>query len=46
MSREENMQNAEQPSSNVNPHHMGQPSNTVEHGTDLHGSNMLEASNT
>lgn len=29
------------PIGNINPH-----SGTIEHGTELHGSNMLEASNT
>lgn len=46
MSREEQMPSSEHPSSSANLHNIGHPSNTIEHGTDMPGSNMLEASNT
>jgi hypothetical protein len=46
MSRDEHLNNSEQPSIGGHGHPGQHHSNTNEHGTELHGSNMIEPSNT
>lgn len=46
MSKEEPMPSSEQASNNPQPGNMTGQSHTGENGTDLHGSNMIEHSNT